>query len=69
MQIKFKKPDDSIVPQTAVLTGDGSDGNMQYTSVDGDLDQDGEWKLQGYIELGSGKWNSSIRSFNVDVNL
>ncbi len=43
-QLIFKKPSSVVVTQTAVFYTDGSDGIIQYTIVDGDLSETGEWQ-------------------------
>ena len=65
----FQKPDASVVTKTASFSGTGVDGKMRYTTVANDLDQAGSWKVQGYVELSSGKWRSSIKTFLVHSNL
>ena len=70
MEIIFEKPDKTIVTNTAVLSGDGSDGKMQYIIVlNTELDQKGNWKIQGIVELPSGKWSTDIDKFKVYENL
>ena len=68
-QIIFKKPSGTSVTQTASFYTDGTDGQIVYASVDGDLDETGTWKLQGAITMSSGSWHSSIVSFSVSCNL
>jgi len=49
--------------------GDGSDGQIQYTTVAGTLDMSGDWEVQGHV-LGVGYENrSSIAAFEVLDNL
>jgi hypothetical protein len=68
--ILFQKPDKTKVSKTATFTTDGSDGKIQYTAVDGDIDTIGEWSMQGYVELASGgKFHSEITTFEVNRNL
>lgn len=74
-QFTFTKPDGSTIVRTTVYTpisqggtGDGTDGKVQYTTVSGDLDQAGRWKVQGYIVTGSGEWRSVIIEFYVHAN-
>ncbi len=67
--IKFQKPDNSVVSKTADFTTDGSDGKIDYVSITNDIDVRGEWKIQGYIEMPSGKFHTSMGSFGVSANL
>jgi len=55
--------------RTAVLSTDGTDGKVRYTTADGDLDTPGWWELQCFLELSGGKWHSSIFRFEVQSNL
>jgi hypothetical protein len=65
-QIIFEKPDGDSVTKKAVLTGDGTDGKMQYTIVDGDLDQVGEWNYQGFVIVSTGEWYTDIHTLMVE---
>lgn len=70
MVIVFEKPDKTIVNNTAIFSGDGTDGKMQYIiATDTELDQKGNWKIQGIVELPTGKWSSDIAKFKVYENL
>ncbi len=53
-RIKLRKPDGVVVTKDAEFTNDGTDGNMQYTLVAGDLDVAGRWRWQGYLAGVSG---------------
>ena len=66
----FKKPSGDKLTVTATFTTDGTDGQIEYTTVDGDLDEVGEWKIQVYIAfIPGGSWRSEIGSFKVSKNL
>jgi len=65
----FKKPSGASVTQTASFTDDGSDGQISYTTVDGDLDEIGTWKIQAEIVAPNGTWRSVIKSFKVYRNI
>ena len=69
LRIRFEKPNGTVVVQTATLETDGSDGKAKYVSVLNDLDAAGIWYLQGYVELGGGKWYSDVQKFIVHENL
>lgn len=70
IQVILKDPAGTKTTNTATLSGTGSDGKMQYTTTaTTELATAGTWQIQGYIELGSGKWHTSIASFNVASNL
>lgn len=65
----FSKPDQTTVTKPATIVGVPDSGIIEYVTVDGDLDQIGSWKVQGYIELPTGKWHTDIEKFKVYSNL
>lgn len=70
LEIIFEKPDKTLVTNTAVLSGDGTDGKMRYVIVlPTELDQKGNWKIQGIVTFPTGKWSSDIDKFKVYENL
>jgi hypothetical protein len=68
-ELIFLKPSGETLTKTASFTTDGTDGYIQYTSVDGDLDESGFWKIQAHIVLGSLDLRSNIEVFKVHPNL
>ena len=68
-EIIFKKPDKTVVTQTAEFLTDGSDGIIYYKSVSGDLDTKGTWYIQARVTMPSGTWSSDTSKFKVYVNL
>jgi len=67
LEFRFKKPDASVLTKTPIFTTDGTDGQLQYASIVGDLDQAGVWELQGKVTLPGGVYNTSIVTFDVDA--
>lgn len=65
----FEKPSNATVTQTAVFVTDGTDGELEYTTVADDLDEVGSWRLQVYIVMPSWTGRSDIGSFEVHKNL
>jgi hypothetical protein len=65
----FGKPDGSTFNRAGTFTTDGTDGKMQYATVDGDLDTHGNWTLQVFVSFGSTSWYSNITKFKVYKNL
>ena len=65
----FKKPDGTTFERVAVFTNTGSDGQIEYTTVDGDLSGPGTWHLQAYVATSDGSWNTSVGYFKVYENL
>ena len=71
LTISFRKPSDTILNRTASTLVDGSaaSGVMYYDSVTGDLDEAGNYKLQGKVVLTSGTFYTDIHTFKVRCNL
>lgn len=68
--IYFTKPSGAVLIKTALFVTDGTDGQIHYASESGDLDEGGMWKIQAFVELGSGSaYNSVIKTFKVFCNL
>ena len=65
----FKKPSGDTFERVAVLTDDGSDGQIEYATVDGDLSGPGTWHLQAYVATPDGNWSTSVGYFKVNENL
>ena len=68
-QFTFKRPDGTTFDRTAVFTTDGTDGQIQYLSVDGDLNVPGTWHLQAYVVTPAGSWKTEFGLFRVYENL
>ena len=70
-QIIFVKPRiKTRLAKTGVLVNDGTDGKMKYTSVSGDLDEVGVYKIQASIVFVSGATlTTDIGTFEVAENL
>lgn len=67
LEIVLQKPDDAetVVVKTAVVVTDGLDGQAQYMTVDGDLNVEGKWLLEGFVRKPSGEWHTDITEFTV----
>ncbi len=68
-ELTFKSPSGVSATKSAVLFTDGSDGKIKYTTVDGDLDEVGTWRIQAKIGIGGGVFRSDVGSFKVYENL
>lgn len=68
-QLIFQKPNGDKLTKDGSFYTDGTDGILQYTTEEGDIDTDGLWKLQGYIIIGTNKHKSDIYKFRVYNNL
>ncbi len=68
-QILFAKPDGTKLTKTSVFKTDGTDGVIQYTTISGDIDTDGIWRIQGHVILTSSEFFTDIGQFEVERNL
>lgn len=69
MSFIFKKPDSTTLTVTPTFTTDGTDGKVQYTTLTGNIDQDGVWCLQAEVTLPTGTFRTSIIKFDVEAKL
>lgn len=66
----FQKPSGSILTKTASFSTDGSNGNIYYATLTGDLDEAGVWTVQAEVAFGaSSSYHSEIKKFKVLANL
>jgi len=63
--IKFEKPDGTTMLKVGSFVTDGTDGLLEYKSIDNDLDTSGNWRIQGYVDLVTWKGHSEIVNFKV----
>lgn len=68
-QIILKSPRSERAVKNASFTTNGSDGQLEYLTQDGDLNRAGQWQAQAYIEMGGIKTFSTIVPFTVVKNL
>ena len=68
-QIIFRKPDAVKLTKTAEFVTDGTNGQVKYLSISGDLDLAGFWRVQAHVVLPTGEWSSSVEMFEVVDNL
>jgi len=69
LQLLFLKPNGVLETKTATLTGDGTDGVIEYVTIADDLDVPGVWKSQGYIVDAGKQHKSSVDVFHVKPNI
>lgn len=55
-----------VISRALTLYTDGTDGLLLYTFQEGDLDTEGRWDWQMFIQLSSGKWYSRKSYLYVD---
>ena len=69
-EILLLKPDKrTSLLKTATFTTDGTDGMIEYATVDGDLDTLRVWQIQGRVTTPLGKWSSKKGTFCVLANI
>jgi len=64
-QILLYKPDGSVLTKTASFFTDGTDGILKYSTISGDIDIAGFWRIEAYVVLGSSEYYSEIARFRV----
>lgn len=64
-QFVFQPPDGVSFTRNATFTTDGTDGQIEYATIDGDMSVGGEWKLQAFIVLTAWTGHSDIIEFKV----
>lgn len=69
LTFNFEKPDGSIIPKTASLSTDGMDGQVEYITESGVIDQIGIWNFQVYVVLGVNSYSSTETRFRVTRKL
>jgi len=68
-QMIFVKPSQTKVTKDAEFTTDGTDGQIQYVTVEGDLDETGVWQRQAYIVMPGWTGHSDKSKVEVHSNL
>jgi len=68
-KIRLGRPDGTSEDFDASFLTDGSDGQLVYTTTDGDIDQAGEWQVQGLIVIGGAAKSSSVSVFTAQDNI
>lgn len=69
LQVVLEKPDGTTERKSASLATDGTDGTIEYITVDGDFNQVGTYRIMGYVELPGGSWSSETASLSVTAPL
>ena len=71
LEVDFRKPSDVVINRSANKFNDGSavSGVMYYDTVAGDIDEVGNYKLQGVVSLPSGIYHTDIHTFKAHCNL
>ena len=61
-QIIFRKPSGEMLTYDVDFYTDGTDGILTYTSIDGDLDEGGNYRIQAYCELDTRSFYSAHKN-------
>ena len=69
LQMLVLPPDGVLREETAVLSGDGTDGALEFTFEDGDIDQVGRWQFQGHAVGDEYNRYTEVKGFTVHANL
>jgi hypothetical protein len=65
----FKRPDCTTFTKNALFTNNGTDGQIQYVTVNGDLNVAGTWSIQAYVVTPNGSHKTNTGTFRVFENL
>lgn len=70
LEIRFRKPDRvTVLIKIASYVTDGTDGQIQWVTVAGDLDVDGPWIRQARVVIPAGEFWTERLSFDVKDNI
>ena len=67
--IRFLKPDGTLLIAPAALSTNGTDGKMRYVTVDGDFDQVGTYQVEGEVGNSNGHWTTTIVKMKVTKSI
>lgn len=65
IQMILRDPTGAEATVTASFVTDGTDGKIQYTLANGDIDAAGNWKVRGKVSTGTAVLTSEWLEFNV----
>ena len=68
-EVVLENPNGKATSYAASFTTDGTDGKIEYTLKEGDVDKTGIWRVQGYIVLPAGEWYTAKDNFVVEEAL
>jgi len=61
VQLRLKKPNRTVITRDAAIV----DGAVEYITVDGDIDIEGRWTVQAYVDIATWRGSSEIVSVTV----
>lgn len=65
----FEKPDGTVLEKDPSFSTDGSDGQLEYITQEGDIDAEGQWELQVWVDITDGSFHSTTEKFHVYPNI
>jgi len=65
----FEDPDGVVISHVAGFKTDGSEGIVRYTVADGDIDQEGNWRVQVVLSSASASVPTRWLGFRVESKL
>lgn len=65
----IRKPSNTLLSVSGSFLTDGSDGVATYTTIEGDLDEVGTYKIEAAVSIDGGVFTSSSASFKVHHNV
>src|SRR5690242_18772518 len=69
-RLVLEKPDGGLLTKAGVFSTDGTDGQIEYVTIDGDIDIQGTWRGQFYFEFGATqKLHTDLFRMSVGANL
>lgn len=69
LAIMIRKPNGLVLTFAGQLETDGTDGIMYYITIPGDIDEAGNYKIQGRVTLPNGIFYTSVGTFMVHCNI
>jgi len=69
VSLVLKSPSGISNTKTASFNTNGSDGKIKYTTVDGDLNEVGTWRMQAVVNFPTSSFRSNVKTFRVYENL
>lgn len=69
VSLVLKSPSGISSTKLAVFDTDGSDGKVKYTTISGDLNEIGTWRMQAVVNFTASSFRSNVKTFKVYENL
>ena len=69
IQMRFMRPDRSILSKVGSTVSGGADGKVQCIMDDGDLTVPGLWAVETTVQCVDGKWTTNQVIFDVQTTL